>query len=125
MNPTSNDQFKHRLETELSELITEISTIAQHDPQTDDWVAIPSPETNEADINLEADQVEGWNERRATLAKLETRYRNLNRALTKIAAGNYGYCEVSQEPIEIERLEANPAARTNIANRDREAELPN
>ncbi|MEK7091498.1 MAG: TraR/DksA C4-type zinc finger protein [Patescibacteria group bacterium] len=33
-------------------------------------------------------------------------------ALAKIDAGNYGLCEISQEPIELDRLEANPSART-------------
>ena len=46
------------------------------------------------------------------------------RALQKIKAGAYGVCEISGEPIEVERLAANPAARTTLANADREKELP-
>ena len=45
---------------------------------------------------------------------LETRYKNVTDALYKIEQndGSYGVCEVSGEPIEEDRLEANPAART-------------
>jgi RNA polymerase-binding transcription factor DksA len=124
MNNTQYQQLKIRLEHERTELESELKTIAQQDASTGDWVAIPTTETSEADNNVEADQVEDWNERRAAVADLETRYRNLTRALDKIAAGTYGVCEISGEPIEADRLVANPAARTNIANRDREHELP-
>ena len=37
--------------------------------------------------------------------------------------GTYGSCEISGEAIEVERLEANPAARTCKAHIEREAEL--
>jgi len=59
-----------------------------------------------------ADRTEEYDERRATLATLEGRYNNIRLALKKITDGNYGICEVSGEPIEEDRLEANPAART-------------
>lgn len=47
---------------------------------------------------------------------LQTRLTDVNAALGKIEAGTFGICEVSGEPIEADRLEANPAARTNKAN---------
>ena len=88
-------------------------------------MAIPDKaDLGNADENVEADAVEEWNGRRALMAQLEIRYRNIKRALEKIANGTYGICEISGEPIEEERLHANPAARTNLANIDREKELP-
>jgi RNA polymerase-binding transcription factor DksA len=54
----------------------------------------------------------------AVLDKLEDRLIDVERALTKIDVGTYGICEVSGESVEIERLEANPAARTTIAHRE-------
>ncbi len=119
------DEFKNILEAELTTIVTDLQTIATQNIETGDWIAIPdSGEIGNADENSVADTVEDWNERRALMAQLEIRYRNISEALKKIAAGTYGICEISGEPIEIERLHANGAARTNIANIEREKELP-
>lgn len=117
--------FREKLETRLTEILSELSTIATHNEVTDDWVAVPvGTEQAEADENDEADIVEEWNERRATLSVLETDYRNVKRALAKIAAGTYGVCEVSGAPIEEKRLQANPSARTCIMHMNEEGTLP-
>ncbi|MCA9358581.1 TraR/DksA C4-type zinc finger protein [Candidatus Kaiserbacteria bacterium] len=119
------EKFKLPLESALKAITSELSTIAKHNESSDDWEAFPvGTEVGEADSNSEADVVEEWNERRAIVAQLETRYRNIVKALTKIEEGKYGICEISGEPIEEERLMVNPAARTNLANMDREKELP-
>lgn len=117
--------FKTRLEATLAAITDELSTIAVHHPESDDWEALPvGTESAEPDENDEADVVEEWNERRATVSVLETDYRNVTRALKKIAAGTYGICEVSGEAIEEARLHANPAARTCIAHKEMEGDLP-
>jgi RNA polymerase-binding transcription factor DksA len=119
------DEFKTKLETELQNVTAELQTIATLNEATGDWVAIPDQtELGDPDENIEADAVEEWNERRALMVQLETRYRNIVRALKKLEDGTFGTCEISGEPIEEERLQANPAARTNLANMDREKELP-
>jgi len=120
----SQEEFKVRLEAELTQVTTELKTIATQNPETGDWVAVPvSEDLKNADMNVEADAVEEWESRRAILAQLEIRYRNILRALKKMEEGTYGICEISGDPIETERLAANPAARTNLANMDREKEL--
>ena len=120
----THEELKHRLEAELETVTTELNSIATQNPATGDWVAIPEEgSVGNADPNDAADAVEGWNERRAMLGQLETRYQNINRALKKFEDDTYGICEISGEPIESERLEANPAARTNQANMDREQNL--
>jgi RNA polymerase-binding transcription factor DksA len=69
--------------------------------------------------NLElADMFEVETNKDAVLDQLEDRLIDVERALSKIATDTYGICEVSGESIETERLLANPAARTNIANRE-------
>lgn len=119
------EAFKTRLEAELATIISDLETIATQNTETGDWVAVPpNDEVGNADENIIADTVEEWDTRRALMTQLEIRYRNINEALKKIEAGTYGVCEISGEPIEIERLQANPAARTNLANIDREKELP-
>jgi RNA polymerase-binding transcription factor DksA len=120
----STEHYKTQLEAERIRLQTDLHTIATLDEATGDWVALPvTEELTEADENVEADGVESWNERRATVSQLETSYKNIVRALDKIAAGTYGMCEISGEPIEADRLAANPSARTCKLHRDNEREL--
>lgn len=120
----STEHYKTQLEAERIRLQTDLHTIAVLDEATGDWVALPiAEELTEADENLEADGVESWNERRATVSQLETSYKNIVRALEKIAAGTYGICEISGEVIEADRLAANPSARTCKLHRDNEREL--
>ena len=65
-----------------------------------------------ADLNDVADRTEEYDARRAELAVLENRWNEVRAALKKIAVGTYGICEISGEPIEEDRLDVNPAART-------------
>jgi RNA polymerase-binding transcription factor DksA len=71
-----------------------------------------------------ADTTEDWNERRATIASLETRYHNVLLALKKFDSNTFGVCEVCKEPVEPPRLLANPSARTCKLHLERERELP-
>lgn len=81
---------------------------AVRDPQMD--VMSPAAEPNEA-----ADKLEELDERGEEVTTLSARLSDVKDALAKIEQGTYGICEVSGEPIEEERLEANPAARTCMA----------
>ena len=120
------ESYKNRLTDMLSELETELKTVGVNDPTNpSDWVATPEGvAVGKADPNVVADQVEDWEERRSTVAALETRYNNIRRALDKIEAGTYGVCEISGEQIEADRLDANPAARTCKAHLNDESTLP-
>lgn len=116
---------KQELEHKLKVITAELSQIANHNEESDDWEAVPTgTESSEPDINDEADVVEEWNERRATVAVLEVDYRNTKRALAKITDGTFGICEISGEPIETDRLRINPLARTCIAHMNEEGSLP-
>lgn len=116
--------WKHILETEKDTLVEELESIAVLNSETGDWVAKPDNIIGEADANVTADTAEDWNERRALVAQLETRYLNVLLALNKIEKDTYGICEVCGESIEKDRLEANPAARTCKIHLERERELP-
>ena len=118
--------YKTRLEEQLRIIIAELETIAIYDLVNDNWEAIPNQEeiASDADENTSADFIEEWNQRRATVSDLEREYRDIKRALNKIAAGTYGLCEVSGEPIEEKRLAARPDARTCIAHMNEEGQLP-
>jgi len=121
----NTEVYKTQLEQMLAELTEELKAIGIHDPENKaNWVEKANDlDTVSADPNEVADRTEEWDERRATLAILETRYNNVIRALKKIEDGTYGTCEVSGEEIEEARLNANPAARTCEAHMDEEEKL--
>ena len=121
---TSTTSIKDQLDTQLAQIISDLSSIAEQNSESGDWVAIPdTQDKSSADDNDEADGIEDWNERRATVAQLEITYRNIMRALQKITDGTYGVCEISGEAIEPERLAINPTARTCKAHMDEERTL--
>ena len=108
------EQFKTKLLAEKEELLKDLEGIAEKNPTNEaDWVQTPT-DVNKGDsdpINR-ADNLEELDANNAIVASLETRINNVKDALTKIEAGTYGYCEISNEPIEVDRLEANPSAKT-------------
>lgn len=122
----STDHFKSKLEEELRAVESELGTVGRKNPDTPgDWEATPAEfDTLPAEDEERADKFEELENRGAILNPLELRWRDIRRALGKIAAGNYGVCEISGEPIETERLEANPAARTCIEHLEEEKNLP-
>jgi len=108
------NKFKNLLLTEKEKLEGELSSIGRRNPENpDDWEATPSDaQTDSADLNDFADNIEDFETNTAILKQLEIQLKDVNDALNKIEGGNYGICEVSGQPIEEDRLEANPAART-------------
>lgn len=109
----SNTEFKERLVAELAQLTSELETIATFEESTGDWIAKPDAlELDEADTNSEADGIEEWHERQATVTQLETSYQNTKRALEKIEMNTFGVCEICQNNIEEDRLLIIPTART-------------
>jgi len=106
--------FKKKLEEELKIVEGELRELGFENSEGE-WEATGgSLETMSptADSNEFADQLEEYGERRAETETLQARWSELKHALEKIENGKYGICEVSGQPIELERLEANPAART-------------
>jgi len=114
-------KFKTKLEEELKVLEKELGSIGRRNPDNkDDWEAVPDQlNVTGADKNESADMITEFEENTAKVKQLEIRYNNVKRALEKIREGKYGVDEIDGEPIPIERLEANPAARTKIENTDK------
>lgn len=118
-------RLKALLETEEATLTQELNDVGRKNPSNPaDWEAEPPQvDVQPGDIDEVADKIEGYEENTAILKELEMRWGNVKRALEKLSQGTaYGLCEVSGEPIELERLNANPAARTCISHKD--IELP-
>ncbi len=123
----NTEQFKQKLQSELQTVEQELRTVATQNPKNpQDWEASETKMdvmSAAADPNEAADKQEEYIENRAITDQLEIRYNNIKRALSKIEEGTYGTCEVSGEPIEEDRLEVNPAARTCKEHMEKETEL--
>ncbi len=110
------EYFKKKLEKELKTLESELASVGHKNPNNlQDW----EPTAGEVDITASdsadiADNIESYESNTAVLKPLEVQYNDVKRALDKIKKGTYGICEKSGEPIEVERLEANPSARTSL-----------
>lgn len=108
--------FKEKLTAEKISLEEELSQIALFNTETNTWEATPDQDMmGETDENDAADRFEDFEERSAMVTTLGARLADVKAALVKIEDGTFGKCEVSGDPIEADRLEANPAARTNKA----------
>lgn len=109
----NNDHFKQKLETEKIRLEELLATVGGKNPNNPgDWEAKPDNSSQIESREDVAEKFEDFEEREATNLNLESRLKDVTDALVKIANGIYGICEISGEPIEEDRLEANPAART-------------
>ncbi|HVZ76000.1 MAG TPA: TraR/DksA C4-type zinc finger protein [Candidatus Paceibacterota bacterium] len=97
------EHFKQKLEEELKTLDTQIADNADA-PHEEDASATEPDEV--------ADKIEDLEEEQEENAGLRARRNDVKAALDKISRGAYGVCEVGGEPIEEDRLEADPAART-------------
>jgi len=116
MNKKDITYFKDRLEKEKTVILGELGTVGQVDPSNPkDWMATSNDkDIDKADENELADKMEELEDNKGIVNSLEKQLKDVNDALEKIKKGTYGICEISGEPIERERLEANPAARTAI-----------
>ncbi len=127
MNDAKISEFKNRLQKELSVVEKELKTVGVQNPENkDDWEAKETEMdvmNSPADENESADKMEEYGTNRAINDTLEIRFNNVRRALEKIDDGTYGTCEIGGEPIEEERLEANPAARTCEKHMDKDSSL--
>ena len=109
------EKFKVRLLAEKEKLEAELKTVGRINPDNPkDWEADAGDANDQRDTdpNERADNIEEYENRTAILKQLETQLLEVNDALSKIEKGNYGVCEVNNEEISPERLNANPAART-------------
>ncbi len=109
----NTDAYKARLTEEKATLESSLLSVGRRNPSNpNDWEAIPQETEQESDPNDVADKIEGFEDNTAIVKDLEVRYNDVVAALERIEQGTFGTCEVSGEPIEEDRLEINPSART-------------
>ncbi len=112
----NTQSFKEKLEIEKKSLEEELSQIGIFNTETNVWEATPDQDMmGEIDDNDAADRFEDFEERTAMVTTLQSRLGDINIALGKIESNTFGMCEVCNSPIEDDRLNANPAARTDKA----------
>ena len=110
----NTSHFKELLEKELAVVESELATVGRKNTtKYHGWEATEGAlDTDRADETEVADGIEQFQTNNAVLEQLEVRLSEVKNALEKIENGKYGICEISGEEIELDRLEANPAAKT-------------
>ena len=110
------NKFKKQLEKELKLVQKEMSEVGRINPSNPkDWEPVETDMGSDpADENDMADEMESFGENAAILGRLEAQFNDIKTALDKIKNGTYGKCEVGGEDIPIDRLEANPSAKTCV-----------
>ena len=107
-------KYKALLEQEYKRIVDELKTVGRVNPDNPaDWEAVePAHPETQADDNDVADNMEEYEKNTAILKELEISYNEVKEALKRIEEGEYGFCSVCSLPIETERLDANPGAKT-------------
>ncbi len=106
MNPLQLAYFKRKLEDWKRELLMESTETIQH-LQTESW--------NEPDPSDQATIVEQTGLELRTRDRYRKLINKIDSAIARIEQGEYGYCEVTGDPIGLKRLEARPIATMTIA----------
>jgi RNA polymerase-binding transcription factor DksA len=101
MNKKDAEHFKGKLLAEKKELEDDLSTVGKI-------------EVDSADENEVADKLEELEDNNGIASQLESQLNEVKAALERLEKGSYGLCEVCNNPIERERLEANPSSRVSI-----------
>jgi RNA polymerase-binding transcription factor DksA len=103
------------LEAEKVKLEAELGGRGRIVDESGDWQGTSGDmETPAIDPNEVADQIEELSSNTSIVEELESRHKDVVRALEKMEEGTFGVCEGNGENISIERLRANPAARTCV-----------
>jgi RNA polymerase-binding protein DksA len=110
------EDLRSALEAEKDALEEDLSSHGRVQSETGDWqgssVGFEGEEADPLDV---ADQIEELATNVPLVEELEERHKDVEEALERIEQGTYGMCEECGEEIPLERLDANPAARTCIA----------
>lgn len=104
------------LQAERAALEEELATFGKRvDTDGDaDWDASSGSEGEESAPEDAADNIEELVTNVPLIHELEKRHTDIKAAMQHLKDGSYGLCEACGDEIALERLEANPAARTCI-----------
>ena len=119
------EHFKKRLTEEFKLVEQELKSLGVADEHAPGgWDATPGDIDDTATEPDElADRIEELEGNEQEIKEIGEQKKNIERALAKLEEGTYGVCEISGHPIEEDRLEANPSARTCKEHLEQESEL--
>ena len=110
MNPLQQEYFRQKLENWRSELLDEASENRQNLQETS---SLEPDLADRASVETERSlELRTRDRARKLIAKIDD-------ALERIELGTYGYCEETEEPISLRRLEARPIATLSIEAQER------
>jgi RNA polymerase-binding protein DksA len=114
LDPKTIEELKNQLLKEKEELERDLARIARPvDKKEGDY------ETTFDDIGSDrednATEVDQYSDNLPVETTLEHRLRDIMDALKRMEDGTYGICDNCKKEIAVERLKANPAARTCIS----------
>ena len=106
--------YSDLLTAEKERIENDLSQIGHADPKNPrDWQPDRTDmDTERSDAIDTADNAEEFHENVAIVNELEVRLNAIKEALSRIEDKTYGTCVTCKNPIEEDRLEANPAATT-------------
>ena len=107
-------KLREALEAERAKLESELAARGTKETSGNWQGTARGFEENEADPIDGADKMEELATNIPLVEGLEQRQKDVVVALKKMDAGTYGICEKTGEEIPLERLRANPAARTIV-----------
>jgi len=110
MNSRQREYFRRKLLRWRGELLAESNQALERMRQE------PEPEADPLDSGVQSADRAFELRSRDRARKL---IRKIDEALERIADGTYGYCEASDEPIGVKRLEARPVATLCLAEQER------
>lgn len=105
MNPLQMEYFRRKLE-DWKDDIMRVSAETLHNLQEDNL--------REPDLADRASSETDWGVELRTRDRQRKLISKIDAAIARIAEGEYGYCEVTGDPISLRRLEARPIATMTI-----------
>ncbi len=111
MNRELIEKLKQDLENNKTSLEKELETFATKDKNLEgNWDAKRAA-AEDTDMEEKADEMEEYDNALSLEHSLESKLKDVNLALEKIAAQNYGLCEKCGKEIEEDRLSVCPEAK--------------
>lgn len=110
MNPRQQEYFRQRLLDWKKQILAEAEgtlAVLQNEP------------LREPDLNDRASSETDWSIELRTRDRQRKLISKIDSALRRIEEGEYGYCEVTGEPISLGRLEARPIATMTVEAQER------
>ena len=110
MNPTQLKYFEQKLLDWKEEILRDSQETLQH---------LQEDNLKEADIADRASSETDWSVELRTRDRQRKLISKIDSALGRIEEGEYGYCEVTGDPISLKRLDARPIATMTIEAQER------